>query len=37
MQRPWLTRTLEKCLNPLLGKSVVMYFQHGATDKANKS
>lgn len=28
MQRPWLTRTLEKCLNPLLGKSVVMYFQH---------
>jgi SAM-dependent methyltransferase len=27
MQRPWITRTLEKCLNPLLGKSVVMYFQ----------
>lgn len=28
MQRPWLTRTLEKYLNPVLGKSVVMYFQY---------
>src|SRR5690606_33049497 len=28
MERPWLTLTLEKCLNPVLGKSVVMYFQH---------
>lgn len=27
MQRPWLTQTLEKYLNPLLGKSVVMYFK----------
>jgi SAM-dependent methyltransferase len=26
MCRPWLTQTLEKCLNPLMGKSVVMYF-----------
>jgi ubiquinone/menaquinone biosynthesis C-methylase UbiE len=26
MQKPWLTQTLEKCLNPLIGKSVVMYF-----------
>ncbi len=26
MQKPWLTRTLDKCLNPLMGKSVVMYF-----------
>lgn len=26
MQRPWLTRSLERILNPLLGKSVVMYF-----------
>lgn len=26
MSRPWLTRALEKLLNPLLGKSVVMYF-----------
>ncbi len=26
MQKPWLTQTLEKCLNPLMGKSVVMYF-----------
>jgi hypothetical protein len=28
MRRPWLTRTLEKYLNPVLGKSVVMYFQY---------
>lgn len=27
MQHPWLTRTLEKCLNPLCGKSLVMYFR----------
>ncbi len=26
LQRPWLTRTLERLLNPLLGKSVVLYF-----------
>lgn len=37
MQRPWLTRTLEKCLNPLLGKSVVMYFQQQTTDEAAES
>lgn len=24
---PWLTRTLERVLNPLMGKSVVLYFQ----------
>jgi ubiquinone/menaquinone biosynthesis C-methylase UbiE len=30
MDRPWLTRTLEKMLNPVLGKSVVMYFRKGA-------
>lgn len=27
MERPWLTQTLEKILNPIMGKSVVMYFQ----------
>ncbi len=27
MDRPWLTRTLEKFLNPLMGKSVVLYFR----------
>ena len=27
MARPWLTRTLERLLNPLMGKSVVMYFR----------
>lgn len=37
MQRPWLTRTLEKMLNPLLGKSVVMYFQPRMTEEANES
>jgi len=26
MERPWLTRTLERGLNPVMGKSVVMYF-----------
>ncbi len=26
MQRPWLTRTLETLLNPIMGKSIVMYF-----------
>ena len=26
MQAPWLTRTLERILNPLMGKSVVMYY-----------
>lgn len=37
MERPWLTRSLEKLLNPLLGKSVVMYFQHRTTNKATES
>lgn len=27
MQQPWLTTTLEKILNPVMGKSVVMYFK----------
>lgn len=27
LQRPWLTRGLEWLLNPLMGKSVVMYFR----------
>ncbi|MDN3637426.1 class I SAM-dependent methyltransferase [Simiduia curdlanivorans] len=26
MQKPWLTQTLEKLLNPIMGKSVVMYY-----------
>jgi SAM-dependent methyltransferase len=26
MQRPWLTTTLERLLNPLMGKSVALYF-----------
>lgn len=27
MQKPWITQTLEKLLNPFLGKSVVMHFK----------
>jgi len=27
LQRPWLTRTMEALLNPLMGKSEVMYFR----------
>ncbi|RYY77130.1 MAG: class I SAM-dependent methyltransferase [Gammaproteobacteria bacterium] len=27
MQKPWLTQTLERMLNPILGKSVVMHFR----------
>ena len=30
MQRPWLTRTLERLLDPVLGKSEVMYFRKTA-------
>jgi SAM-dependent methyltransferase len=26
LEQPWITRTLERALNPLCGKSVVMYF-----------
>ncbi|GLS25783.1 class I SAM-dependent methyltransferase [Marinibactrum halimedae] len=26
MSRPWITTSLEKCLNPIMGKSVVFYF-----------
>jgi len=26
LERPWITRTLERALNPVCGKSVVMYF-----------
>lgn len=26
MRKPWLTQTLERWLNPLMGKSIVMYF-----------
>ena len=31
MQKPWLTRTLERLLNPFIGKSVAMYFVKGAS------
>lgn len=31
MEQPWVTRTAEKLLNPVMGKSVVMYFRKGIT------
>jgi ubiquinone/menaquinone biosynthesis C-methylase UbiE len=31
MEQPWLTRTAERLLNPLMGKSVVMYFRKGVS------
>ena len=30
MERPAVTRMLERCLNPVVGKSVVLYFRKGA-------
>lgn len=30
VDQPWLTQTIEKLLNPVMGKSVVMYFQKEA-------
>ena len=32
MKAPWITRKTESLLNPLLGKSVVMYFEPAATE-----
>ncbi len=29
MDKPWFTRTLERLLNPICGKSVVLYFRKG--------
>jgi SAM-dependent methyltransferase len=37
MQQPWLTRRLERLLNPVMGKSVVLYFRkHGNLHPAVK-
>ncbi|MEQ8516796.1 MAG: class I SAM-dependent methyltransferase [Chromatocurvus sp.] len=30
-ERPWITRALERLLDPWMGKSVVMYFRRGGT------
>ena len=35
MKKPWVTRWLEKLLNPILGKSIVMYY--AVTDPGPKS
>lgn len=32
MHKPWLTQMLEKILNPIMGKSVVMYFKKTSFD-----
>lgn len=37
IHKPWLTQTLEKLLNPALGKSVVFYFQKNAIIAQEKS
>lgn len=37
MRRPILTRAAESVLNPLVGKSVVMYFKKGEAEKATAS
>ena len=34
MSRPWLTRTAEAALNPLIGKSVALYFRKPPTADA---
>jgi len=34
MQKPWLTRWLEKMLNPFIGKSVAMYYVKGKYPRA---
>ena len=34
MARPWLTRVTEAALNPLIGKSVALYFEKPAVDVA---
>ncbi len=34
MQKPWITRTLEKILNPLIGKSIAMYYIKGRYPRA---
>ena len=34
MQKPWLTQILEKLLNPLIGKSVAMYYIKGKHPRA---
>jgi len=31
MEQPAFTRVLEKLMNPVMGKSVVMYFRKGAS------
>jgi hypothetical protein len=33
MRRPWMTRTLDALLNPIMGKSVVLYFTKQDDDK----
>ncbi len=36
MQKPWLTQSLEKLLNPIMGKSLVMYFQKPLAEAVDK-
>lgn len=36
MKNPWITRNLEKMLDPIFGKSVIMYFVKGLQRPSNK-
>jgi hypothetical protein len=36
MSRPWLTRMAESALNPLIGKSVALYFRKPEVAGASK-
>lgn len=36
-KRPWLTRTLERILSPLIGKSLVVYFEKPAAAAAHEA
>jgi len=35
MKKPWISRTLERLLNPILGKSIVMYYVATESDYPN--
>ena len=34
MKRPWVTRAIDALLNPVMGKSIVLYFSKPAVQQA---
>ena len=34
MKQPWVTRAIDALLNPVMGKSIVMYFSKPAVQQA---